>query len=111
MVLSPHVSILLQEFLLGYLSLFEFLLDLHRLLIDSLGFLLDYFHELLLVDCRFLLVVFFEKISKLVLLLIKFVVQFLVLCKLRLNGFVLLSVGFCELKSMVSGLFVKFLNL
>ena len=72
---------------------------------------MDHFHELLLVDCRFLLVVFFEKISKLVLLLIKFVVQFLVLCQLRLDGFVLLSVGFCEFKSMVSGLFVKFLNL
>ena len=72
---------------------------------------MDHFHELLLVDCRFLLVVFFEKISKLVLLLIKFVVQFLVLCQLRLDGFVLLSVGFCELKSMVSRLFVKFLNL
>ena len=106
MVLPPHISILLQKFLPGYLSLLEFLLYLHRVLIDSLGFLLDYFNELLLVDCCLLLVVLFEEISKLVLLLIKLVVKFLVFCQLRLDRFVLLGVSFCELKSMVSGLFV-----
>jgi hypothetical protein len=93
MVLPPHIAILLQELLFSYLSFFEFLLHLHGLFIDSLCFLLNHFNELLLIDRSFFLVVLFKEFLQLVLLLIKLVVQFLILCQLFLYGFVVLYVG------------------
>ena len=72
---------------------------------------MNHFNKLLLIDRSFFLVVLFKEFLQLVLLLIKLVVQFLILCKFFLYSFVVLYVGLRELKSMISGFFVQLLNL